>query len=221
MSYWHIPNSVFEQYQESSDSDSDSESTIESEERENTEIIHMNPIEDIETPYESADDSDDSDMESDMMDYMYYYDLEFLRQEKEDAKYYLGNIALRNNTWLLEMSISPKLFYRYSYNLVKEYMMEYSYNYPYTDEVRIIKLNIVRIGNWPTYCAIDKTYWIRLIQRHWRAVCKKNRHKMEQKKSPIMQRYREIHGKYPIGLNRPIGLCGLLAKYGRDLGKSQ
>jgi hypothetical protein len=239
MSYWHIPTGLFNQDQESSESES--ESTIETEDTESVQshtqlILRSQGPDPIQMSVSSSEMSDiyhdEYELESedsDMVDYMFQYDLEFYKQEKRHGSYYLGNMALRNNNWLMEMSISPNLFYRYAYSMVCEYLREYSYNYnyPFTCEVRVLQLQIIRIKNWPTYCAIDKTYWIRLIQRHWRAVCRENQHKIEQKKSPIAQRYREIHGKYPIGLNRPIGIWGLLAKYARGgdsnglLGKGQ
>lgn len=63
--------------------------------------------------------------------------------------------------------------------------------------VQIIKPTIVSIGNceWDDYSVgINKTYWLRLIQRRWREVYKKRLH---QKMNTKNIKYREIHGKWP------------------------
>jgi hypothetical protein len=71
--------------------------------------------------------------------------------------------------------------------------------------MRILKVIVMRTGE---YEVIDKTYWIRLIQRCWRsrlAIHKANINKLDKK----YLYYRELHGNYP-GL-KGKKLTGILA----------
>jgi len=49
--------------------------------------------------------------------------------------------------------------------------------------------------DWDNYSvSVNKTYWLRLIQRRWREIYKK---RLQQKKNVRNLKYREIHGKWP------------------------
>jgi hypothetical protein len=161
-------------------------------------------------------EDDDSFFElMDRMEEMAEVDQNHLNQEKLDGHYYLGIISLIERQWLLESSLSSNVFYRYSYEDVKTYLFLNTNSYPYTKEVQIIKIDLQTFGKFDMYNVIIKTYWIRLIQRHWRKICKENQTRNERKKSPIIQRYREIHGKYPVELQR-LRIYGMLFAYSNN-----
>jgi len=145
---------------------------------------------------------------------------------KINNKYYIG-FSMRNtneNIHLLSIAVSPYSFLRYSYYDVWNYLSEFDEmhfeNYFRNDpdggliycrpKIHIMKLNKLPCG---TYSVCIKTYWIRLVQRHWRkTLCKRNQ-MLHMRGSPPAVRYREIHGKYPINLRNLPGLYGMLNVY--------
>lgn len=71
---------------------------------------------------------------------------------------------------------------------------------------RIIQVLVTKTGE---YIAIDKTYWIRLIQRCWRSRLAKYRADINMLATKYLY-YRELHGTYP-GLKgkKLIGILGM------------
>ena len=207
--YWYIPNTIMNQEDNESEDDSSSDDenseSLESSNRVLTNHILIHPV-------EVVDWINEMDELDDVIDEIYAFDRDFMRQEKREGQYYLGTV-LKKPFWLLDMVISPNAFYRYPYSIVLQYLMEFSVTYPVCHQLRILKLHITKCYSWEFHYVIDKTYWLRLIQRHWRAIYKENRKRLIARKSPMMQRYREIHGKYPIGFNHPLGIIGLLSMY--------
>ena len=66
---------------------------------------------------------------------------------------------------------------------------------PFT--IQIIKPNTISIGNceWDEYSvSINKTHWLRLVQRRWKEIYRK---RLQQKMNIKNVKYREIHGKWP------------------------
>ena len=67
--------------------------------------------------------------------------------------------------------------------------------------IQIIEPHSVSIGEneWDTYSlGINKTHWIRLIQRRWREIQKK---RLQSKKNLNNMKYKEIHGIWPPQCN--------------------
>ena len=63
--------------------------------------------------------------------------------------------------------------------------------------LQIIEPTTFSIGNceWDNYSvSVNKTYWLRLIQRRWREIYRK---RLQQKKNINNLKYKELHGNWP------------------------
>lgn len=217
--YYQDP--YLEMYIDNSETSSNEDNTTTTTEESGIEFYQVNNIQNESESEEDNDDESQNDylLDEDELDEMYEIDKDYLRQEKQNNKYYLGLVILTTFTpqnWQLQISVSPNLFYRYPYKKIQQYLVEYCYSFIVSPQVDIVQLKIQNIDGWEHYFTIIKTYWIRLIQRHWRKVYQENQRRIEKKKSPIIQRYREIHGKYPTGL-KSYGIQGLMAQYSKPI----
>ena len=167
-------------------------------------------VPDIEYEPNNSDTESESD-ELDELDEIYDEDVQHADNEKEDNKYYIGIAKLirPHSYYLLTNSISPKMFFLYSFHLVRNYLMEYSIMETYNPSVDILKLAIIN----NTYTVIKKTLWIRLIQRHWRKVLLDRMKIRIQRGQIYSQRHFEMTGKYPVELRRLPTLYGMLSQY--------
>jgi hypothetical protein len=67
--------------------------------------------------------------------------------------------------------------------------------------IQIVKPVTISVGKneWDKYSvAINKTHWIRLIQRKWREIRKK---RLQSMKNLANMKYRELHGNWPMECN--------------------
>jgi hypothetical protein len=154
--------------------------------------------------------SDDEEDEY-TIDEIYRDEQNFLDSEKQNGHYYIGlykYMKYQNN--LLLNAISAKTFYKYSFIHVLKYLYYYSLVRLYQPNVEIMKLYILNDG---TYSVVLKTHWIRLIQRHWRKALQMRKHIMKKQMLVRSLYYREIHGKFPYGLNNMPMLTGLMSQY--------
>ena len=138
-------------------------------------------------------------------DYEHYY------LEKQNNHYYIGLPLVMefDNIHILVNSISTNIFFKYPYVQVLRYLWSYSVLKIINPRIEILKLIILPDG---TYSVIIKTFWIRIIQRKWKAVFKL-RKKLQQFQMLLSSLYfRENNGCYPIGFNVIPGLKGLLVK---------
>jgi hypothetical protein len=174
-------------------------------------------------------DSDDGyEEDAFTLNEMYDFEEEFDLKEKENGKYYLGmymnieDVQIMSSGFLIGESpllffgnaISPRLFFKYKYSQIINYMRSIIMcrnMYPVID---IMKLSISEDG---LYLALIKTHWICLIQRHWRKIMNKKREYIEFQKSFQYIRDREL-GK----IKRPIfSLKGMLSIYKKKTVKNQ
>ena len=77
-------------------------------------------------------------------------------------------------------------------------------------KIHIMKLCILEDE---TYSVVLKTHWLRLVQRHWKKVFKERKLKMAARTFLKNQIFREIHGKYPSGLNVIPSILGMMNCY--------
>ena len=179
---------------------------------------------DTESDTDTENDTTDSEYEYDayspetenIFDRIYYDDLEFLDTEKEDNHYYIGLYEYIQPELLLGMTISPNRFYKYPYNDVSHYLRAYSIirNKNSTKNIQIMKLKIDTHTN--TYTVLIKTYWIRLIQIHWKKIYKERMEFIKLRKNISNQRHFELNGRYILGNNNlPPSLYGMLSIYNK------
>jgi hypothetical protein len=159
------------------------------------------------------DESDYDDSYSDESDYyseIHDEEEEFIDSEKQNNQYIIGTSKYYSNYGFIYMSgISSKSFFQFSFKNVHNYLKSCSLVYLMDDTVDIIKINI--IDN--VYCAIKKTYWLRLIQRNWKRVCKERNKILNNRKKINSLRHFTLRGKWPLGMNNLPGLYGLLSIY--------
>ena len=94
----------------------------------------------------------------------------------------------------------------------------------YFDEIELLTLLIEKwdseqntFNDMESYNVIIKTYWLRLIQRHWRKIYKQRFSIITQRIKPINQQYKSIHGNYPSQISNLPSLSGMLSMYQNSL----
>lgn len=123
---------------------------------------------------------------NDEIDDIYEEDSSFLEEDKVNKQYYIG---ISSKDLLLLSTISPKTFYKYDYQLVQQYLNDYSIQESEPRNIEIFQLDIQN----NTYQVILKTHWIRLIQRRWKKIVQ-NRLVYRKRLDSIF--YFQTHGKY-------------------------
>lgn len=168
----------------------------------------LNANETSNTDSESIDD----DSEIDEIDELFIEDRQYVEKNKNNHEYYLGicKLIIPDNYYLLLNTLSSKLFFKHDYDLIIDYLVEYSIIAVYNPNIEIMKL---QISNDSTYTVIKKTYWIIIIQRHWKNVMKERNNIYKMRGTIPSLKYFEIHGRYPTGLNSMPVLYGMLSKY--------
>jgi hypothetical protein len=143
-------------------------------------------------------------------------------QEKINGQYYLGiyanypHCATNSNDLLLANSISIPSFYKYPEKSTMNYLINYSIFGTVSCTMEIMKLDIVNDGAHDVYSVILKTYWLRMVQRHWKAICRCRKYIMKERKKIQHRHLYEVSGKYPHPLNVMPSIRGMMAKYAKN-----
>tara|TARA_B110000967_G_scaffold204830_1_gene248115 strand:+ start:9208 stop:9888 length:681 start_codon:yes stop_codon:yes gene_type:complete len=169
----------------------------------------------------------------DAYDHIYDQDEQHVLSDKIHNKYYIGqcykfkeelNDVCSSDNIFLSISVSPITFFRHSYSDIMNYLTIFGsfncfnyysnlFNRNSTQNIDIMKTIVIENDNYQVYTVILKTYWLRLIQRHWKKVYKQQHCIIRQRCKIKNMRYREIHGTYPEKIARLPGLKGLLNCY--------
>jgi hypothetical protein len=104
--------------------------------------------------------------------------------------------------------LSPTTFYRFPTDKLEYYLEYYSFewNYHYAPDaprIRIIQIEHIYtdISPEPEFLVIDKTFWLRLVQRTWKRKYYEKR-RLERARGSIQnQRHFELRGQYLPGYN--------------------
>ena len=200
------------------DSESDSDS-------EGSSIIFVNDLNAAESET-STDNENSTDSEDEMEEFMvefndweydeiYQDDSHHVYSEKQHGHYYIG-IAKRVSSDVLLMvnSVSPFVFFQYRFERLRDYLAKYSVVRIQNARVHIMKLCILPDE---TYSVILKTHWLRLVQRHWRKTYEERKRVIKGRRNLANLRHREIHGKWPYGLNRIPNIRGMLYQYSKNV----
>uniref|UniRef100_A0A6C0JEI4 Uncharacterized protein n=1 Tax=viral metagenome TaxID=1070528 RepID=A0A6C0JEI4_9ZZZZ len=156
------------------------------------------------------DEDEDGEFDGRFAD-IYQADSYHVYSEKTDGHYYIGT-AKRIVPGLLLMvnSVSVQTFYWFSFDRIREYLSKYSVIHMPNAKVHIMKLCILEDE---TYSVVLKTHWLRLVQRHWKKVYRERKQKILSRCSLKNQIYRQLHGKYPDGLNAMPSIYGMMNCY--------
>ena len=174
------------------------------------------------------EESNQNDLE--ILDEMYEFEEDFEEKEKYNGQYligiyiYMNDIQLVNSTekqtafnhskqLFLGMAVSPTLFFKYEYKYIRKYVSSGIIYGPYISYTSLdLKINIMKlqITDNDLYLVEVKTYWLKLIQRHWKKIMKKRKEIIERMKTNSYIRLREL-GKNKI-MYKPK-LHGMLSIY--------
>ena len=129
---------------------------------------------------------------------------EFQDSEKTDGGYYLGNCLLLedSSSMIMNISFSRETFFRHEIKNIEKAINWKEKKSPML-KIHIMKLNIVD----DMYFVVLKTFWIRIIQRHWKKTFKARM----QKNYFNYVRSREISSK-PILLPSIVGMLSMYNK---------
>ena len=121
-----------------------------------------------------------------------------------------------NDKIYLDISLSCKLFYKYKFKDIIDYIRAYSYGFAYNSDrihkkttLDIMQVKFEKEGQFCHSIVIIKTFRLRLVQRIWKNVFKKRREIEKERCKPLNILYREIHGKFPYKLNVYPALKGM------------
>ena len=175
--------------------------------------------------YHSSDEETNSDDiyydygENDIINEYYFEDIEHSESEKKSKFYYIGVCKLMKpeNYYLLLNSVSPKLFFKYSFQSIKLYLIEYSIVYLYNPKVEIMQMVMID----DLYNVVLKTHWLRIVQRHWKKTFQKRKEITKKRCSIYSINYFAIHGKYPNELKTLPTIHGMLSAYKQNNNKNK
>jgi len=169
----------------------------------------------IDDDYDSdcyTDDDADFEYDNEYSDILFDESV-FLDSEKQHNKLYIGCSTINSiNEMVLTCCISASSFFKYPITKVRQYLLDYSIIYGQYKKIDIIKLDIEADG---FYNVILKTYWIRLIQRHWKKYFIERNKVLKKRCSIYSINHKMIYGKYPINQRVLPGLNGLLQIYNK------
>jgi hypothetical protein len=156
--------------------------------------------------------NDDYDYEDEIADEVAEAEEPYMDIEKVHNNYYIGSAVYipENKSIQLDNSVSPATLFSYDIYDIQIYLATYSIcnimrTLPY---VHIMKLDIKSDGE---YCALIKTFWLKIIQRAWKKRFAQIQHIQRARGFIPALRHFELTGNYPQGLRIIPGLNGLLA----------
>jgi hypothetical protein len=184
-------------------------------------IIIAGSLDDSDTSSDdnsSGDNSSDDEVDSeDGLDYDAIHNEDSLHfySEKEHGNYYIGlchQFQLHHNNahWLFSTSVSARTFLQHSYDNINKYLYYYGLVRIPNNEVDIMMVH--RLPD-ETCTVIIKTYWLRIVQRHWKRTYAMRMSILSQRISPQIIKYNEVHGCYPPSMYRMPSLTGMLRDY--------
>ena len=159
-----------------------------------------------------VDSESETETESIIMnedDEIYEEDCDFLDADKGDRKYYIGlsgHVKRQNQTILLS-SISPKTFMKHDGEEVLQYLVEYSAvdirNHCTTPSIQILQLHL---DDKQTYNVVNKTFWLKMVQRSWKRVYAQRQSAINSMKNPLVLLRRQSTGKMDTRLPSISGM---------------
>lgn len=160
--------------------------------------------------------SDEEDIYQQKSDEIYRIDKNHMESDKKNGKYYIGiySIISVHDNLLLSTSVSPQTFFQYPFNDILTYLHLYSISLLDEPNIEIMKLCIKPDETnslFQYYTVIVKTFWIKLIQRHWKKIYA-SRQSVIQKRATMFIYY-QTNGKYPDGYNQLPSIRGLMSSY--------
>jgi hypothetical protein len=155
-----------------------------------------------EIDYDGVDDYDD----------IFSLEETYIDSEKQNNQYVIGISSDEGEYELLACSVTPSTFFKFTYKRILNYLFYYSTVYVPAPKINIIKINV---SEDQCYISINKTYWLKLIQRHWKKTYKIKQSILSKRHTIPAIQYFAIHGKYPAEYYKFPGLSGMLSCYAK------
>lgn len=166
---------------------------------------------------DSDNDSDDDtattssyDSDSFEFDNIYLLESEFADSDKYSGQYIIGISCGPFNplfTELFTAGVSSRTFFRFPFASVVHYLYCSSVVYLQSPTIDIIQ---IYIDPQDRYIAIKKTFWLRLVQRRWKKIYRERCDIWARRTHLSSLRYREIYGKYQVGLRVLPTIYGMM-----------
>ena len=157
--------------------------------------------------------------EPDEQDITYYHliynmEQEFIDSDKKNGQYIIGISApgYNSNGSIFASGITASTFFTFPYEHVLKYLFYYSIITVQKPIVDIIKIHI---DEDECLISIRKTFWLCLIQRHWKKLFTEKKRIINGRKTILSILYFQINGKYPKELRGLPHIHGLLYCYSR------
>lgn len=143
-------------------------------------------------------------------DNIYLLEEDFADQDRYNGQYILGMSCSQSNrlfTDLFTAGVSTATFFRFPFASVLYYLYCSSVIYVHRPNIDIIQ---IYIDQRERYIAVKKTFWLRLVQRCWKKVYRERCDICNRRKQLASLRYREVYGKYPVGLRNLPTIYGMM-----------
>ena len=198
-----------------SDTDPSLHSMIDVSETSSYEYLSESSEEDNESIESMESDTEYDSETEEMIERIYFHEEDFLDSEKEDKLYYIGNNKISNDKQyiLYANAVTPTTFFRFDINHVKSYLHDYSI-FVTNSNIDIMKLFIL---DDHTYTVVIKTYWLKMIQRHWKKIYSQRKYCINRRRQIKTMMYVERNGMYPYDCHSMPGLQGMLMSYNKNL----
>ena len=172
-------------------------------------------ITDSDNNSESGSDNDSAttssyDSDSFEFDNIYLLESEFADSDKYSGQYIIGISCGPFNplfTELFTAGVSSRTFFRLPFASVVHYLYCSSVVYLQSPTIDIIQ---IYVDPQDRYIAIKKTFWLRLVQRRWKKIYRERCDIWARRTHLSSLRYREIYGKYPVGLRVLPTIYGMM-----------
>ena len=172
-------------------------------------------ITDSDNNSESGSDNDSAttssyDSDSFEFDNIYLLESEFADSDKYSGQYIIGISCGPFNplfTELFTAGVSSRTFFRFPFASVVHYLYCSSVVYLHSPTIDIIQ---IYVDPQDRYIAIKKTFWLRLVQRRWKKIYRERCAILARRTHLSSLRYREIYGKYPVGLRVLPTIYGMM-----------
>ena len=172
-------------------------------------------ITDSDNNSESGSDNDSAttssyDSDSFEFDNIYLLESEFADSDKYSGQYIIGISCGPFNplfTELFTAGVSSRTFFRFPFASVVHYLYCSSVVYLQSPTIDIIQ---IYVDPQDRYIAIKKTFWLRLVQRRWKKIYRERCEIWARRTHLSSLRYREIYGKYPVGLRVLPTIYGMM-----------
>jgi len=131
-----------------------------------------------------------------------YHYLVNTRFKKLDMNYINEHAVFLNNSYIYEFNLDHYIFRNY-----RNMILNGNYIKP-----EIMEILYLKDGLGCDYCVgIKKTFWIKIIQRNWKNICKKRKEINFKRCSISSLRYRELNRIWPEDCRKYPSLRGMLA----------